>query len=200
MLFHTENLLVLHVAVLSCCPQAADVWTWTRATPAPSSNDRTSTSYGWPLRVLSLVTVSAYVVSGLAKLVYAGPGWLGGAEIRAHIAYDAIRKLELGSLHSPLGIALVKVPWVFAPLSLVTLAFELGAPIALLGGRFALVWALTCYGFHVGVLALMMIVFPYPLCGVAFASLLPAERWVRFVLTRLGVGASFAGVRSETDG
>lgn len=202
MLFHTENLLVLHVAVLACCPQAADVWTWTpgrnlASTPAPSE----ATAYGWPLRVLSLVTVSAYVVSGLAKLIHAGPGWLGGDEIRAHIAYDAIRKLELGSLHSPLGVALVKMPWVFTPLSLLTLAFELGAPLALLGGRFALVWALTCYGFHAGVLALMMILFPYPLCGVAFASLFPAERWVSAVLRKVGMLApSSRSMPQDNDG
>lgn len=198
MLFHTENLLVLHVAVLACCPQAADVWTW-RSNELVAAAPPSAT-YGWPLRVLSLVTVSAYMVSGLAKLIYAGSGWLGGEEIRAHIAFDAVRKLELGSLHSPLGVALVKVPWLFAPLSLLTLAFELGAPMALLGGRIALIWALTCYGFHTGVLALMMILFPYPLCGVAFASLFPAERWVELVAKRLGLAARFAALtRASTD-
>jgi hypothetical protein len=198
MLFHTENLLVLHVAVLACCPQAADVWTWTSSSATSTSEPSDQAErYGWPLRVLSLVTVSAYVVSGLAKLIHAGPGWLGGDEIRAHIAYDAIRKLELGSLHSPLGVALVKMPWVFTPLSLLTLAFELGAPVALLGGRFALVWAITCYGFHAGVLALMMILFPYPLCGVAFASLFPAERWVDFVLRRLGLQGRLGALRRQ---
>lgn len=201
MLFHTENLLVLHVAALACCPQAADVWAWV-VTPQPAaSSERLANAarYGWPLRVLSLVTVSAYVVSGLAKLIHAGPGWLGGEEIRAHIAYDAIRKLELGSQHSPLGVALVKMPWVFTPLSLLTLSFELGAPIALLGGRFALAWGLVCYGFHAGVLALMMIVFPYPLSGVAFASLFPAERWVTTLIGRLGLTGRFPALAREAD-
>src|SRR5690606_12775583 len=32
MLFHNENLLVLHVAVLAFCPSAADVWTLGKAT------------------------------------------------------------------------------------------------------------------------------------------------------------------------
>lgn len=139
-----------------------------------------------------MITVATYVVSGLAKLIHAGPGWLGGEEIRAHIAFDAVRKLELGSVHSPLGVALIKLPWAFMPLSLLTLAFELGAPVALLGGRFARVWVLVCYGFHAGVVALMMIVFPYPLSGVAFASLFAAERWITWGLTRLGRGAHLA--------
>ncbi len=196
MLFHTENLMVLHVAVLACCPQAAHEWRWGSGSVPRASG---SASYGWPLRVLSLVTVSAYLVSGLAKLIIAGPDWLGGEEIRAHIAYDAIRKLELGSLHSPLGVALVKLPWAFTPLSLVTLAFELGAPLALLGGRIALVWAITCYGFHAGVLALMMILFPYPLSGVAFASLFPAERWVDWVRARLPERFKASSTRREVD-
>lgn len=174
MLFHTENLLVLHVVVLACCPQAADVWAFRKHAETPSDAD----FYGWPLRVLSIVTVSTYVISGIAKLQLAGPAWVGGDEIRSHIAFDAVRKIELGSLHSPLGAALVGVPWVFTPLALLTLAFELGAPLALLGQRWALVWTTTCWGFHAGVVLLMMIVFPYPLSGVAFASLFPAERGV----------------------
>lgn len=189
MLFHNENLLVLHVAVLAFCPSAADVWTWGTNNETNEQDTELAGDYGWPLRVLSLVTVSTYVVSGLAKLIHAGPGWLGGEEIRAHIAFDAVRKLELGSIHSPLGVALVKLPWVFPPLSLLTLAFELGAPVALLGGRFAKVWAFICYGFHAGVVVLMAIVFPYPLSGVAFASLFAPERWISWMLTRLGLDA-----------
>lgn len=174
MLFHTENLLVLHVAVLACCPQSADVWAFRNGGETRSDAD----FYGWPLRVLSILTLSTYLISGIAKLHLAGPEWLGGDEIRSHIAFDAVRKIELGSLHSPLGAALVGVPWVFTPLALITLAFELGAPLALLGPRCALIWTITCWGFHAGVVLLMMIVFPYPLSGVAFASLIPAERAV----------------------
>jgi hypothetical protein len=194
MLFHTENLLVLHVAVLACCPQAADVWAFRRNGETPGEGE----SYGWPLRVLSVVTVSTYVISGIAKLHLAGPAWLGGDEIRSHIAFDAVRKIELGSLHSPLGAALVGVPWVFTPLAIITLAFELGAPLALFGRRCAWVWTITCWGFHAGVVLLMMIVFPYPLSGVAFASLFPVERVVvravNVVVTKLPATSRFAGL------
>lgn len=181
MLFHTENLMVMHVAALALCPQAADAWSWRRS----GNGTKDDRAYGWPLRVLSLVTVSAYVVAGIAKFIHAGPAWLGGEEIRAHIAYDAIRKLELGSLHSPLGVALVKQSWAFAPLALLTIAFEVGAPLALLGGRICLVWTLVCWSFHASVLMLMMILFPYPLFGVAFASLFPVEQYLPRVLTRM---------------
>jgi hypothetical protein len=57
-----------------------------------------------------------------------------------------------------------------------SLGFELAAPVALLGGRIALIWSFGAWTFHLGVLLLMAIFFPYPLTGVAFASLFPIER------------------------
>src|SRR5690606_25456683 len=143
--------------------------------------------YGWPLRVLSLATVSTYVVAGIAKLEHSGLAWAGGHEIRTHIAYDAVRKLELGSLSSPLGAWLVPFESLFLPLAMLTLALELGAPLALLGGRFAAVWCLTAWGFHLSVLLLMLIVFPYPLLGFAYVSFFAVERPL---LRRLGGLAS----------
>lgn len=173
MVFHTENLFVLHTLILACCPQAADCLTRRAPNHARSAM---SSDYGWPLRVLSVVTVATYVIAGIAKLQHAGVTWAFGHEIRTHIAYDALRKLELGSAHSPLGVLLVPHAWLFAPLAILTLAFELGAPLALLGGRAALVWCAACWLFHVNVLLLMLIVFPYPLLGVAYASFFALEK------------------------
>ena len=62
--------------------------------------------------------------------------------------------------------------------------WKLGAPIALFGGRIARVWALTAWLFHLGVLALMNIVFPYPLLGVAFLPLLEPEKIIRWGMRR----------------
>ena len=56
-----------------------------------------------------------------------------------------------------------------------TLVIELGAPIALLGARARGVGP-PAWGFHVGVVLLMKIVFPYPLLGVAYLPLLRVER------------------------
>lgn len=173
MIFHTENLFVAHALVLACCPQAGDCFTLRTAI---RSREETSSEYGWPLRVLSLVTVTTYMIAGIAKLQHAGVAWALGHEIRTHIAFDALRKIELGSGHSHLGVALVPHAWVFAPLAVLTLAFELGAPLALLGGRLALAWCVVCWFFHVNVLLLMLIVFPYPLFGFAYASFFALER------------------------
>jgi hypothetical protein len=68
-----------------------------------------------------------------------------------------------------------------------TLAVELGAPVALLGRRWALGWSVAAWLFHVGIAALMWIAFPYPLSGIAFAPLLACERPIEAVLGRAGL-------------
>jgi hypothetical protein len=180
MIFHTENLFVVHTLVLACCPQAADCLALQKAAKSDGGD---SATYGWPLRILSLVTVTTYVLAGIAKLQHAGLAWAMGNEIRTHIAYDALRKIELGSGYSQLGVALVPHAWIFGPLAMLTLVFELGAPLALFGGRLALVWCFACWAFHVNVLLLMLIAFPYPLVGFAYASFFELERpWAALAL------------------
>jgi len=171
MIFHTDNLLVLHVALLALSP-AADVLAWPRRPPP-----RSAPGGGWVVRALCMVTCAAYLVAGLAKLELSGIGWAGGGPLRQQIAYDALRKIELGSVHSPLGPWLLPHAWVFAPLSMFSLAAELLAPLALLGGRWAAIWCSCAWLFHLGVLGMMAIVFPYPLSGAAFLAFFPLERW-----------------------
>jgi hypothetical protein len=170
MIFHTDNLLVLHVVLLAAAP-AAEALAW------PRRPRQSAPTGGWVVRALCLVTCAAYLVAGLAKLELSGIGWAGGGALREQIAYDALRKIELGSVHSPLGPWLLPHAWVFAPLSMFSLAAELLAPLALLGGRWAVVWCSCAWLFHLGVLGTMAIVFPYPLSGVAFLAFFPVERW-----------------------
>jgi hypothetical protein len=167
---HVENLLVLHTAVLAIAPAAA-AWSLderrrTRNHVAPSAD------YGWPLRLMSLLTVLTYVLAGWAKLRHGGGGWVSGDVLRNLVAHDNLRKIVLGDVHSPIGGWLVAHGWLFPPMAFVSLTVELGAPLALLGGRIRYVWIAAAWLFHVGVLALMAITFFYPLSGVAFASML----------------------------
>src|SRR4051812_2060053 len=120
MIFHTDNLLVLHVALLALAP-AAEVY----ALPRRSAAQQACPENGWVVRALCLVTCAAYLVAGVAKLELSGVSWAGGAALREQIAYDALRKIELGSVHSPLGPWLLPHAWVFAPLSVFSLAAEL---------------------------------------------------------------------------
>lgn len=185
MIFHTDNLLVLHVLLLGLAPAGG---TPRRAADAPAE---AVTAYGWVPRVMAVVTVASYVVAGVAKLEHTGWSWAAGGALREQVAYDAIRKIELGSTYSPIGTWLVAHAAVFAPLSAFSLATELLAPLALLGTRAAIVWCACAWSFHAGVLALMAIAFPYPLSGVAFLPLFPVERtlpWLERAIGRIGRG------------
>ncbi len=169
--FHVENLLVLHVIALAAAP-AADAW-------AASRQREPKGSYGWAIKLLVALTVATYVLAGVAKLRLSGGAWLDGHQLRNQIAIDNARKLLLGESPARLALPLLEHPAWFTAVSIATLCVELGAPLALIGGRVGRVWALAAWLFHVGVYALMHIVFPYPLFGVAFLPLLQLERLFR---------------------
>jgi hypothetical protein len=178
MIFHTDNLLALHVLLLAAAPAGRALRLRARGDGADSLCS------GWVVRALCLVTVATYLLAGIAKLQLSGFAWAGGAALREQIAYDALRKIELGSVHSPLGPWLLPHGWVFAPLSAFSLAAELLAPLALLGLRWAAVWCACAWLFHLGVLASMAIAFPYPLSGAAFLAFFPIEGWFRKAMQR----------------
>jgi hypothetical protein len=174
MIFHTENLLVLQVLVLGFTA-SADAYSLD-ARPRDTEPDPSDGRYGWPLRLMCLLTVIAYVLAGIAKLRFGGTDWTGGEVLRNYIASDNLRKLLLGSTYSPLAIPLLERPWVFTGFAWMTIAFELGAPIALFGRRLAWGWVAIAWGFHAGVLGLMAILFPYPLFLIGFACFFRTER------------------------
>jgi hypothetical protein len=134
--------------------------------------------YGFPLRLAAVVTVLTYVVTGVAKLRYAGGDWLSGDTLLNQIAFDNARKKVLGDTYSPLAGALAGHPWLFRPLGVLTVLVELGAPVALLGRRWAAWWAASAWAFHVGIVALMWISFLYPLTLIAFVPFFRCERLV----------------------
>ena len=171
-ILHTENLLVLHVIILAFSPAHSAYSVAARE----GSGEETSHRYGWALRVMTLVVVIAYVIAGLAKLRNGGFDWLTGDVLRNQVAHDNLRKILLGDIHSPIGAWLVQFGWLFPPLAVASVVVELGAPVVLRGGRWRTAWVVVAWGFHLGVLALMAILFPYQLTGVAFASMLPVEK------------------------
>lgn len=184
MVFHTENLVVLHALILAVLP-ASDAWSLDarreRTGVRPQGN---SAAYGWGPRLMATVGVLAYLIAGVAKLRNAGHAWLGGEVLLTHIAWDNLRKIELGDMHSPIGAWLSTYPAVFPPLAWASVALELGAPLALLHRRLAWIWSIGMWSFHLGVVAIMAIVFPYPLCGAAFAPLFAVEELPRRLAAR----------------
>lgn len=175
MVFHTENLLVLHVIVLACSRSSDALALDARARPVPDPHAR----YGWPLRLMAAITVLTYVVAGVAKLRHAGLSWITSDALLTFVAYDNVRKAELGSSHTLLGSVLPHAPAWWSPFAAFALVIELGAPLALVHPRLARVWALAAWSFHVGVLAVMVIAFPYPLSGLAYACFFQVERLAR---------------------
>jgi hypothetical protein len=159
-LFHTENLLVLHALVLA----------------AAALRPRVDAKL--VLDALVVVTVAAYVVAGVAKLRGSGWDWFDGDILRNKVAFDNVRKAVIGAPASPFATTAVHATWLWPPLAVLTVVVELGAPVALLRNRSTLVygWIVAAWAFHVGILALMAIAFPYQLLGLAYLPLLPLER------------------------
>lgn len=184
MVFHTENLMVLHVWVLGFS-RAADAFSLdARGHSVPDESPR----YGWPIRVMCGITVVAYFIAGYAKLNVAGFDWAFDDTLRGLVAYDNVRKIELGDMYSPLGGFLVRYDWLFPPLAFTSLVVELVAPVALLGRRIGTVWSILAWSFHVGVLAMMFILFPYQLLGFAYAPFFRVEKLAEIVQRRLPYG------------
>jgi hypothetical protein len=184
MVFHTENLLVLHVAALALAP-AADAWSIDRWRGWVRPN---TTGYGWAIKLLVALTVATYMLAGIAKMRIAGAAWLDGEFLRNQIAVDNLRKALLGDAIAPLATQFLEHPAGFTIFSVMTLVLELGAPLALvLGGWVARLWALAVWGFHVGVVLLMNIWFLYPLAFVPFLCVFRCERPIAWVLRQLSL-------------
>ncbi|MCC7539294.1 MAG: HTTM domain-containing protein, partial [Deltaproteobacteria bacterium] len=175
MIFHSENLLLLHALVLAVAP-SADVWSLDARRGAPPPRRH---GHGWPLRVIAAVTVCAYLLAGIAKLRLNGWDWVTGEYLRHHVAYDALRKVQLGAMASPIGTAMVAHGWMFPPFAAFAVAVELGAPLGLVGRWPGRIWAVGIWLFHWGVLAVMGIPFHYALSGFAFVAFFDVERWAR---------------------
>ena len=168
--FHIENLMVLHVIALACTP-AADAWALGRRPPVPPA-----AGYGWAIKLLVALTAATYLIAGIAKLRVGGLHWLDGTVLRDQVAVDNLRKAVLGDELGSLALPLLRHPGLFALLAVFTLAVELGAPLALAGGKIARTWATAAWAFHLGVVLVMNIVFVYPLFGLALLPIFEPER------------------------
>ena len=165
-LFHTENLVALHLVVVAAVPFVS------RRTAATGDDGDRS----WAVDAMAILTLAAYFLAGVAKLRISGWAWLDGDVLRHQSAFDNARKEVLGDTSSPLAGWVLRQGWLLAPAAIMTMVVELAAPLALLRGRVAAVWCGTAWLFHLSILVFMAILFPYHLLGIALAPLLPVER------------------------
>jgi len=185
MIFHTENLMCMHVLVLALAP-AADALSLDAGRRGSPCRGRVDAAYGWPVRLICAITGIAYFMAGYAKLRNTGTVWMAGDTLRFQIAYDTVKKIKLGDFYSPFGAWTLRFPAIFPPLAFLTVVAEVGAPLAVFNKWIARVIMPLLFLFHWGVALLMAIAFPYPLCGVAFASFMPVERLLKWSrLTRV---------------
>jgi HTTM domain len=189
---HADHLPALQL-LLCGVVSAADAWSLDarrrRGPRRPAPDPR----YGWPIKVLGLITVVTYVLAGLAKVRYGGMGWLDGDALRNQIAADALQKTLLGATRSPLVGWVTSNSWVLVPASILAVVIELAAPVAFLGGRWRDAWVASAWLLHVAIAAVMAITFPYPLSGVAFAPFYELERGVAVIGRRWRRGDAAAG-------
>ena len=175
-LLHFENLMVLYLLILAVSP-SADAWSLDARRRGDDRDDRgESVVYGFPIAMAALVLVTTYVIAGVAKLRYGGLDWVFGDTLRNHVAYAAARLDLLGGSPSPLAGWAVRLGGIWPFVAAATIVIELVAPVALLGGRIRTAWVVAAWLMHLGVLAFMLIGFPFPLVLVAFAPLYRVER------------------------
>lgn len=186
MVFHTENLLVLHAMILAFAP--ADRF----FVPTSQSRKSDPSDEGWAKSILTallLCTLLSYFVAGWAKIDRCGWEWFSGETIRVQVAFDNLRKESIGSFYSPLGLWMAKQGWMWGPVAILTAVVELGAPLALLDRRLILIWVVLAWVLHFGIALSMGIVFPYHLSLVAYCGCLPVldplwhrvRKWVEAV-------------------
>ncbi len=187
MIYHSDNVLVMHVLILGLAP-AADALSFdairrrprggTRPAADPWATDATEGwRYGWPIRLMGTVTVLTYFVCGVAKVM--GPlgwSWATGEGLRSQVAVDGLRKELLGDGATPMAFTLYEHVHLFTIMAAGSLALELGAPLAIANRRLGWLWAFATFAMHWGIYFVMGISFRYQLSGVIFASFFPLER------------------------
>ena len=122
------------------------------------------------------MTVTTYVIAGIAKLRYGGIEWMTGDTLRNHVAYSWTRLELLGGSGSPLAPWAVRNDAILPPMAAASVLVELGAPVALVGRRRRDAWVIAAWSMHAAIFALMLVGFPAPLFLVAFAPMYRLER------------------------
>ena len=199
MIYHVDNLLLLHVLVLGLTRSAdalsldalrqrpiAEWWhsllAEAQGSPAPvRERNGWHWEYGYPVRLLCAVTVAVYVLAGMAKVT--GPlglNWALGEGLRNQVGFDALRKELLEGRSGLMAYVVFNSVPLATALGVGTILLELGAVLALVDARIGRLWAVATYGMHWGIHAVMSITFWYQLTGLAFAPFLVSEGLVRW--------------------
>lgn len=183
-MLHFEHLLVLFALIIGFAPATDALSLDGRRRQTSETETGDHVRYGWPVRLLAIVTVVTYAMAGVAKLRTGGLDWVDGSTLANHIAYSATRQDLLGEPRPPLASFVVRQEWLIQPMAVGSLGVELLAPLALLGGWFRRSWAPAAIAFHLGTLTTMFVFFPFNGLGFALLPLYRVERLAEFVARR----------------
>jgi hypothetical protein len=175
MIYHSDNILILHVLVLGLAPAADTLSVDARRVAGPRAG--ASWRYGWPIQLIKTLTALSYFVAGVAKLK--GPlglRWATGESLRSQVLVDGLRKELMGDGAAPLAFTLYRQLALFRLLAVGSLLLEVGAPLALLDRRLARLWAVNVFLMHWGIYFIMRIKFRYQQSGLVFAPFFDVER------------------------
>lgn len=175
MIYHSNNVLLLHAIILGLTPSADDLSldALGKATESEDPHWR----YCWPVKLMSTVTALTYFLAGVAKVK--GPlgwRWASGEALRSQIAVDGVRKELYASGAAPLAYALYDKLFLFKVIGIGSLFLELVSPFLLVSKRLSRLWAAGAFGMHWGIYFLMRIKFRYQLLGLIVASFFDLER------------------------
>lgn len=115
--------------------------------------------YRAPLMAATLVFCLTYVLVGVRRVTWGGPGiFLDDTILR----YVVVRSAEPGFWSGGAGLAVLSHPWLARAMEIafpVVMLFEIAAPLVLFSRRFRLAWAVVIVAFHFGSWSLMQIFF-----------------------------------------
>ncbi|MGO1552476.1 MAG: hypothetical protein ACTJFS_06335 [Micrococcaceae bacterium] len=174
MVYHHDNLMVLHQAVLGVTRSADALSVDALLRDGELLPHRAARRYGAIAPTMNVATCATYLLSGVAKVRSPrGWKWASGDTLRDQIAADALRKDVFGSRPPATARHLGSSRTPFGALAALSLAVELGAPIALTHPRAGQLFAVAAWSMHWGIRQMMGIRFSYNTSGVAYLSFIP---------------------------
>ena len=171
--FSADTLPFCHLVILAAAP-SADAMSLdarrgaTRARPP-------GVAYGWAVVAMMVLSAVLYFTSGLTKVRLTGLDYGTHDTLRYIVSGYNMLLAKLGSTANTVAEPFVRSSLVPRIAGWTTLAIELLAPFAVISRVFRRVWLVAVVAFHVGILVLMRIAFPYYLIGLSIAPFVVAE-------------------------
>jgi hypothetical protein len=148
---HNDVLLLLALFPLMAAPTSdvwsVDAWLARRAGAPGKPSEALSVRYGWAVRAAMVVVAGAYFFTGLGKVVFSGPAWATGDNLR-WVLYAAS-----DGRASPNGAALFIADnaWLAHLSAAGVLLFELSFPVVLFRPRWSWFFIVGAVALHAGI-------------------------------------------------